>query len=105
MRLALLQLNPTVGALEENAAQIIEATRAAQRQGAELAVTAELAVAGYLPRDLLLRPAFIASCWNSVQQVARSLSGSIPLLVGAPVKNSGRVGRPLFNAAVLLNKG
>ena len=65
----------------------------------------ELAVAGYLPRDLLLRPAFIDSCWNAVQQIARALSGSIPLLVGVPLKNSQRVGRPLFNAAVLIKEG
>src|ERR1700722_4756529 len=105
VKLALLQLNPTVGALEENAHRIIESVRAAERSGAELAVTTELAVAGYLPRDLLLRPSFIESCWQAVQKISGELSGSIPVLVGVPLKNPGRVGRSLFNAAVLLQGG
>jgi NAD+ synthase/NAD+ synthase (glutamine-hydrolysing) len=105
VKLALLQLNPTVGALEENAARIIEAVRTAESRGAELAVTTELAVAGYLPRDLLLRPTFIEACWQAVQKISEALSGSIPVVVGVPLKNPGRVGRPLFNAAVLLHKG
>ena len=105
MKLALLQLNPTVGALEENAHGIIEAARAAERRGAELAVTTELAVAGYLPRDLLLRPTFIEACWQAVQKISEALSGSIPVLVGVPLRNTRPVGRPLFNAAVLLHKG
>ncbi len=105
MKLALLQLNPTVGAIAENAVRIIEAVGVAQRQGAELAVSTELAVAGYLPRDLLLRPTFIESCWQGVQQIAAALSGSIPVLVGVPLKNPGPVGRPLHNAAVLLQEG
>ena len=105
MKLALLQLNPVVGAIEENAKRIIDAVRAAQQQGAELAMTTELAVAGYLPRDLLLRPTFIESCWQGVQQIADSLGSGIPTLLGVPLKNSARVGRPLFNAAVLLQGG
>jgi NAD+ synthase (glutamine-hydrolysing) len=105
VKLALLQLNPTVGAIEENAKRIIEAVGAAQRRGAELAITTELAVAGYLPRDLLLRPTFVESCWQGVMQIADALAGSIPVLVGVPIKNPGRVGRPLHNAAVLLQEG
>jgi len=105
VKIALLQLNPTVGALEENADRIVAGVQSAQRGGAELAVTAELAVSGYLPRDLLLRPTFIQSCWESVNRIAEALGGSIPVLVGVPIKNNKRVGRPLFNAAVLLSKG
>jgi NAD+ synthase (glutamine-hydrolysing) len=105
VRLALLQLNPTVGALDANADRIIQATLAAAGQGAELALTAELGVAGYLPRDLLLEPAFIQNCWNAVGKIAAALSGSIPVLVGVPLRNVNRVGRPLFNAAVLLRGG
>jgi NAD+ synthase (glutamine-hydrolysing) len=105
VKLALLQLNPTVGAMEENAQRIIRSVQEAQQKGAELAVSTELAVAGYLPRDLLLRPAFIENCWTAIGQIAGALSGSIPLLVGVPLKNTKRVGRPLFNAAVLLKAG
>lgn len=105
MKLALLQINPTVGALEENAARIVAAAQTAQRAGAELAVTAELAVAGYLPRDLLLRPSFIENCRKTVEKIAGALSGSIPVLVGVPLRNETGVGRQLFNAAVLLQGG
>jgi NAD+ synthase/NAD+ synthase (glutamine-hydrolysing) len=91
--------------LDENADRIIAAVQTAQREGAELAVTPELAVAGYLPRDLLLRPSFVQGCLDSAKRIASALSSSIPLLVGVPLKNTKRVGRPLFNAAVLLNKG
>ncbi len=105
MKLALLQLNPTVGALEENVRRIVESARKAKQQGAELAITAELAVAGYLPRDLLLRPTFVQSCWKMVQKIAAELRDGIPILVGTPLANTNRVGRPLFNAAVLLHSG
>ena len=105
MKLALLQLNPTVGALEENAERIVAGVQSAQRNGAELAVTTELAVSGYLPRDLLLRPTFVQSCLDNAMRIAVALSGSIPVLVGVPLKNTKGVGRPLFNAGVFLSKG
>jgi NAD+ synthase (glutamine-hydrolysing) len=105
VKLALLQINPTVGAVEDNARLIIDAARAAEQRGAQVAVTPELAVAGYLPRDLLLRPAFVADCWKAVQSIAAALAGSIPVLAGVPIRNTHGVGRPLFNAAVLLHDG
>jgi len=54
LRLALLQINPTAGDLEGNAALIVRAAREAQTLNADLAVTPELALMGYLPRDLLM---------------------------------------------------
>jgi predicted amidohydrolase len=54
MKIALLQINPTVGDLAGNARLIAEALRDARARGADLAVTPELALVGYLPRDLLL---------------------------------------------------
>jgi predicted amidohydrolase len=53
MKIALLQINPTVGDFAGNAQLIADGVAAAKRDGAELAVTPELALAGYLPRDLL----------------------------------------------------
>jgi NAD+ synthase (glutamine-hydrolysing) len=105
VKLALLQLNPTVGALEENANRIIQAVRAAKDKGADLAMTAELSVTGYLPRDLLLWPAFIENCRKTVDKIAAALADSIPVLVGVPLKNAKNVGRPLSNNAVLLQGG
>ena len=105
MKIALLQLNPTVGALDDNANAIIRAAQEAHAKGATLAVTAELGVAGYLPRDLLLRPAFIRDCRASVERIAVALAHTIPLLVGIPLKNDRGAGRPLFNAAALCQGG
>jgi predicted amidohydrolase len=53
MRLALLQINPTAGDLDGNSSLIVRAARAARAQGADLMVTSELALMGYLPRDLV----------------------------------------------------
>jgi NAD+ synthase (glutamine-hydrolysing) len=105
LKVALLQLNPTVGALEENANAIMAGVAEAKRRGAGFAMTPELAVAGYLPRDLLLRPSFIEKCWTTVQAIAAKLAGEIPVLVGVPVRNTKGVGRPLFNGAALLEGG
>ena len=57
---ALIQLNPTVGALEENAAQIISFAEKASKDGAQMIVFPELSLCGYPPEDLILRPHFIA---------------------------------------------
>ena len=61
VKIALLQINPTVGDLAGNARLIADAAREAARRGADLAVTPELALVGYLPRDLLLSAGFVAT--------------------------------------------
>jgi NAD+ synthase/NAD+ synthase (glutamine-hydrolysing) len=105
MKIALLQINPTVGDLSGNAQLIAKAASAAARAGAELAVTPELALAGYLPRDLLLSPAFVKRCWSTLAALAAQLSGGPAVLVGLPEPNPSDEGRPLFNTAALLRDG
>jgi NAD+ synthase (glutamine-hydrolysing) len=105
VNIALLQINPLVGDLAGNAALIAEAVRQAGRRGADLAVTPELALVGYLPRDLLLSPAFVSRSWDAVADLARALAGEPPVLVGLPEPNQADEGRPLFNTAVLLQGG
>ncbi len=105
MKLALLQINPTVGDLAGNARLIAGAMREAGALGADLAVTPELALVGYLPRDLLLDPAFVARSWEVVGDLARDTAGLPPALVGLPEPNPSDEGRPLFNSAVLLRGG
>src|SRR5262245_4488953 len=105
MKIALLQINPTVGDLAGNARLIVEALREAHAQGAALAVTPELALVGYLPRDFLLDPAFVARSWDAVARLARETADLPPLLVGLPEPNPADEGRPLFNTAVLLRHG
>ena len=105
MKIALLQINPTVGDLSGNARLIAAAVREATTRGARLAVTPELALVGYLPRDLLLNPAFVTRSWDRLRELARELAGEIPVLVGLPEPNPADEGRPLFNTAALLRDG
>ena len=105
MKIALLQINPTVGDLTGNAQLVAEAATAAKRAGAELAVTPELALAGYLPRDLLLSRGFVDRCWQVAATLAKTLADGPAVLAGLPELNPSDEGRPLFNTAVLLQRG
>ena len=105
MRLALLQINPTAGDLEGNSALIIKAARSAQAQGADLMATPELALMGYLPRDLLMNRGFVRRGCEKLAHIARELKGAPPLLVGVATPNPSDTGRPLYNSAVLLHEG
>src|SRR6185295_10928033 len=105
MKVALLQINPLVGDLSGNARLIADAVREAGRRGADLAVTPELALVGYLPRDLLLSAAFVERSWEVAAALAGELAGQPPVLVGLPEPNPSDTGRPLFNTALLLRGG
>src|ERR1041385_7330637 len=105
MRIALLQINPTAGDLEGNASLIVNGARAAQSLGAHLVVTPELALMGYLPRDLLMNTGFVQRSCQTLTRMAAELKKAPPLLVGVATANPGEVGRPLFNSAVLLPAG
>ena len=104
MKLALLQLNLTVGDLTGNADLIASAVR---RAGADvdLAVTSELALLGYPPRDLLLNEDFIKRSWKVLEDMAQELKSAVPVLVGLAEPNPAEAGRPLFNSAALLRHG
>jgi NAD+ synthase (glutamine-hydrolysing) len=105
LRIALLQLNPTAGDLAGNAALITAAVREAQRQEADLALTSELALMGYLPRDLLMSHGFVKQSCEMLHSMAHELADAPPVLVGVATSNPAEMGRPLFNSAVLLEKG
>jgi NAD+ synthase (glutamine-hydrolysing) len=105
LRVALLQINPTAGDLRGNSALIVRAVRAAQSQGADLAVTPELALMGYLPRDLLMNRGFVERSCLALADIATELRDAPPLLVGVATPNPAEIGRPLFNSAVLINNG
>jgi NAD+ synthase (glutamine-hydrolysing) len=104
MKLALLQLNPTVGDLRGNADLIASAVRRVNAD-VDLAVTSELALLGYPPRDLLLNEDFIKRSWDVLEGLAQELKGAVPVLVGLAEPNPADVGRPLFNSAALLRQG
>ncbi len=100
MKIALAQLNLTLGDLDGNAALIIAAARSAQAAGASLLVTPELAICGYPPEDLLLREDFYAACDAAVARVARE-APPIAIVIGHPRIEAGR----RYNAASVLRGG
>ena len=105
MRVALLQINPTAGDIDGNSALISRGVLAAQAHGADLVVTPELALMGYLPRDLLMNQGFVRRSCLTLTRLAAELAGAPPVLVGVATPNPSDVGRPLFNSAVLLKGG
>ena len=99
MRIALAQLNAVVGDLEGNVERIVAAVSEAQRAAADLVVLPELAVTGYPPEDLLLRPGFVRAAREAVDEVARACTETVAL-VGAPAFD-----RDLANAAFVCAEG
>jgi NAD+ synthase (glutamine-hydrolysing) len=99
LRLALLQLDLTVGAISANADRIVEACAEAARQDVDLILAPELAISGYPPEDLLFRAAFLTACRREVESLAGRID--VPLLVGSPWLAGDRV----HNSAFLLAGG
>jgi len=104
MRIGLLQLNSTIGAFDKNRARLEEAYREAVTKGAELVLAPELFLCGYPPRDLLLRDDFIQRGLECLDALTKSV-GEVPLIVGYVDRNVTRPGRPLRNAAAVIQKG
>ncbi len=105
MKIALAQINPTVGDLSGNVSRILDYARRAAYKDADLVVFPELCICGYPPLDLLENDSFIRACSEAVDEVAEQLSSVIAAVVGAPVRNRETVGKRLFNAAILLDGG
>jgi NAD+ synthase (glutamine-hydrolysing) len=82
LRVALAQINPTVGDFAGNAALIQEAVAKAQKQSAEIIVFPEMIVTGYPVEDLALRPSFQAASIDAVEKIASSITGDIVAVVG-----------------------
>jgi NAD+ synthase (glutamine-hydrolysing) len=82
LRVALAQINPTVGDLAGNAGLIADSVKSAQVQGANLIVFPEMIVTGYPVEDLALRPSFQAASIRAVQEIATSITGDIVAVVG-----------------------
>jgi NAD+ synthetase len=104
VKIGILQLNSTIGSFEANQQKLLAAYEAAVQQGAEFVLAPELFLCGYPPRDLLLRPDFITANLAALDQTAQ-LVGAVPLCVGFVDRNPARPGRPLVNAAAVLQHG
>lgn len=83
MKLALAQINPTVGDLEGNVARIVEFTRQAAAQSPDLIIFPEMALTGYPPRDILFDASFAPAAMAALDDLAERLSGFPPVLVGS----------------------
>src|SRR6202790_160851 len=107
MKIALAQFNPTVGDFAGNAARILSLATTAHQRGADLAVFSELCLCGYLPQDLLERPAFIDRNHKELKELAAKLR--LPSIVGyaGRVKNGREksIGKSIANKAALICDG
>jgi NAD+ synthase len=101
LKLALAQLNPTVGDVEGNAAKAVEGWRRARELGADAVMFSELFLAGYPPEDLVLKPAFQDSCKTACERLARETADGPAVLIGLPWVENGA----LYNAYALLDGG
>jgi NAD+ synthetase len=105
MKVALAQLNPTVGDFTGNEQRILAAYERACAGGAELVLFAELVIPGYPPRDLCEEPAFIDANREALGRLARRI-GSVPAIVGFIDRRDGSgPGRPIYNSAAVIENG
>jgi len=106
VKLALAQINPTVGDFTGNLEKILTVTRRAAEGGARLAVFSELAICGYPPADFLEKPSFLARCRLAVDELAEA-TRDLPtaLVAGVALPAPPDAGKPAVNAAVLLDRG
>ena len=108
MKIAIAQLNPTIGDITNNAQQIITAAENAAKQNVRLLLTPELSLCGYPPRDLLLYPDFVEGMAEELKAIASRLPANIAVLVGTVETNSHATSKgqkPLYNSMALLDGG
>jgi NAD+ synthase (glutamine-hydrolysing) len=104
VKIALGQINPTVGDFSGNAAKMIDYARRAQASGAGLILFPELSVCGYPPRDLVERPSFVARNRETVEQIAAATQG-IAVICGLVTPAHSETGKSVMNSAALLQDG
>jgi NAD+ synthetase len=106
VKIALAQINPTVGDFSGNLEKIVAASRRASAEGARLTVFSELTICGYPPADFLEKPSFLARCRTAVDELAAA-TADLPTAVvaGVALPAEPGSGKPAVNAAVLLDGG
>lgn len=102
LRIAVAQLNPTVGDVAGNLAKAREAREDARRHGAEIVLLTELFIAGYPPEDLVLKPAFLKACARAVEALAADTADGGPaVIVGYPRTEAEK----RYNSVAVLDGG
>ena len=104
VKIALGQINPTVGDFSRNAAKIIEFSRQAREAGAGMILFPELSVCGYPPRDLVERPSFVRHNRESAERIAAETVG-IAVICGLVTPANSDTGKSVMNSAALLMDG
>ena len=105
MKIAIAQLNPTIGDITSNARAIINAAKDAAKQNVRFLLTPELSLCGYPPRDLLLYPSFVELMSQELKAIALKLPESIAVLIGTVETNlhaADKGQKPLYNSMALL---
>ena len=104
MRIALAQMNPTVGDIAGNASRMMEMITEA-REHADLVVFPECCLVGYPPLDLLERTSFIDASTAGIKWLAERIPKDVAVIFGAPIRSPHEYGKPVQNAAILIDTG
>jgi len=104
MKLALAQMNPTVGALEANHDRIVAMARQAHAHGAELVIFPEMAICGYPARDLVEKPEFVAEGLDWLRRASRAVP-EVAILCGCATPAPSSTGKSVHNSALVLHAG
>jgi NAD+ synthase (glutamine-hydrolysing) len=108
MKIAIAQLNPTIGDITHNAQQILTIAEEAAQQNVRLLLTPELSLCGYPPRDLLLDPGFVELIGKELKAIASKLPKNMAVLIGTVETNphaASKGQKPLYNSMALLDGG
>jgi NAD+ synthase (glutamine-hydrolysing) len=106
MRVALAQINPTIGDFSENTARIVRAAREAAGRGAEVVVFPELALTGYPPRDLVEKPSFLDRSESEMERVAKETADlELSIVCGFVARSQAETGKRALNSAAVIERG
>ena len=106
MRIALAQINPTVGDLSGNVNRMARAARDAAGRGAEAVVFPELSLTGYPPRDLVEKPSFLEASERELERLARETAGlDLSVICGYVARSQADTGKRALNSAAVLERG
>ncbi len=104
VKIALGQINPTVGDFDGNAAKIVQFALRAREAGAQIVLFPELSICGYPPRDLVERASFVARNHEVAEEIARKTVG-ITVVAGLVTPANGKSGKAVMNSAAVLRDG